>query len=66
LGLAYLRLYPEKSSQSLAEWINFWSLLAEEFFSNNLSVGVFDLEENEELVGTFLSKNLNIFPEDFA
>lgn len=37
----------------------------DDFLASKLSVGLFDLEDNNKLVGTFFAKNLHLFPRAF-
>jgi hypothetical protein len=40
-------------------------MFSEDFVTNEISVGCFDLEKGDELVGIVVSKDLNFIPEGF-
>lgn len=49
----------------MEKWCDFWRLFAEDFVNNQVSVGCFDAENNEELVGISVAKELHYAPAGF-
>lgn len=49
----------------MEKWREFWTLFAEDFVNNQVSVGCFDAEKSEELVGISVAKDLQYVPAGF-
>jgi len=62
---AYYRNFPLEHHKRLESWSEFWRIFADDFGNNNLSVGCFDMESGEELVGASVAKDLHYVPEGF-
>jgi hypothetical protein len=65
LTLAYLKKFPEEKEKSLQKWRRCWELFADDSDSNEISVCCFDMNNNEELVGAILSRDLTATPEEY-
>jgi hypothetical protein len=62
LTKAYLKKNPSERYKSAEKWKKCWELFADDFCSNNLSIGCFDIDNQWELVGTSISRDLTFTP----
>ena len=43
----------------------FWNSFSEDYLTNGISVGIFDSEKDEKLVGVSVAKDLTFVPKGF-
>jgi hypothetical protein len=62
---AYYRLLPSKTFERLQNWKKFLEMYSEDFITNETSIGCFDREKDDKLVGVCVAKDYSFTPEGF-
>jgi hypothetical protein len=65
LTIAYCKLIPEGRENDSPHWRFFWDSFSEDYLTNGYSVGLFDSENEDKLIGVSVAKDLNYAPENF-
>ena len=62
---AFYRLLSTPKNEVRGDWKVFWDSFSEDYLTNGISVGIFDSEKDEKLVGVSVAKDLTFVPKGF-